>query len=111
MGQRRYLAARLAWFYTHGVWPVGEMDHINRNRDDNRLCNLRVVTRKENCKNSGVRGHNRLRLKHITKHHSGSVQLAIFDGKTALFRKNFRCLGLALKARADALAAIGGSHF
>ena len=28
-----------------------ELDHINHQRDDNRLENLRVVTRKQNCRN------------------------------------------------------------
>ena len=45
---RAYGAHRLAWLYVHGVWPVGEIDHINGVRDDNRICNLRVVTPQEN---------------------------------------------------------------
>ena len=39
-----YLVHRLAWLHFHGVWPVDQLDHINRCRDDNRLCNLREVT-------------------------------------------------------------------
>jgi hypothetical protein len=44
-------ASRLAWFYVHGEWPESQIDHINRIRDDNRLCNLRCVTHRENCLN------------------------------------------------------------
>ena len=55
---KRYLAHRLAWFYTHGVWPENEIDHINRNRQDNRLANLRCATSKENKRNTGVRSNN-----------------------------------------------------
>jgi len=40
---RRYRAHRLAWLWVHGEWPKGEIDHINGERDDNRLENLRDV--------------------------------------------------------------------
>lgn len=46
-----YLSHRLAWFYVYGEWPVGQIDHINGTRDDNRLCNLRVVTPQQNKQN------------------------------------------------------------
>jgi hypothetical protein len=48
---RLYRAHRLAWLYTHGVWPSDEIDHINGARDDNRLVNLREATRRQNSAN------------------------------------------------------------
>lgn len=42
---------RLAWLYAYGVWPDGEIDHINGIRSDNRLVNLRVVSRTGNVQN------------------------------------------------------------
>jgi hypothetical protein len=55
-------AHRLAWFYVHGEWPDGVIDHINRDKLDNRLANLRVVTISENRQNmskyrSNTSGH------------------------------------------------------
>jgi HNH endonuclease/AP2 domain len=49
-GRMRY-ASRLAWFYVHGVWPDGQVDHINGDHTDNRLSNLRVLTNAQNAQN------------------------------------------------------------
>jgi len=48
---RAYTAHRLAWLYVHGRWPDGEIDHINGQRDDNRIANLREVSRGQNMQN------------------------------------------------------------
>lgn len=47
----KYSAHRLAWFYMHGKWPVGEIDHINREHADNRISNLRDVPHMVNMTN------------------------------------------------------------
>lgn len=46
-----YATHRLAWFYVYGTWPVGVLDHINGDREDNRIANLRDVTQAENTQN------------------------------------------------------------
>lgn len=46
-----FLAHRLAWLYTYGAWPTRDIDHINGDRSDNRICNLREATRSENNQN------------------------------------------------------------
>lgn len=45
------MAHRAAWAIYHGVWPQGEIDHINGIRFDNRIQNLRDVSRSVNAKN------------------------------------------------------------
>jgi len=48
---RKYLAHRLAWFYIYSSWPT-EIDHINGNKKDNSLKNLREVSRRSNMRNN-----------------------------------------------------------
>ena len=55
---RLYPAHRLAWLYVYGVWPKDQIDHINRNRSDNRRANLREVTNKQNGQNASKRSDN-----------------------------------------------------
>ena len=45
---KRHYAHRLAWLWRYGEFPGGQIDHINHDRLDNRLNNLRVVTNQEN---------------------------------------------------------------
>ena len=49
---REYGSGHIAYAFMTGEWPSGEIDHINRNRLDNRWVNLRVV-------NDSVQSHNR----------------------------------------------------
>lgn len=48
---KSYLNHRLAWLYTYGAWPNGDIDHINGFRSDNRIGNLRDVARNINLQN------------------------------------------------------------
>lgn len=48
---RRYFAHRLAWLYVYGAWPSGTVDHINGDRSDNRIENLRDVAHYVNIQN------------------------------------------------------------
>jgi hypothetical protein len=44
-------AHRLAWLYVHGALPTKNIDHINQNPSDNRICNLREADQHENNQN------------------------------------------------------------
>lgn len=51
IGGRFLLAHRVIWAIVYDEWPPADIDHINGNRADNRLCNLRAVDRSTNAKN------------------------------------------------------------
>jgi len=50
--KKQFNAHRLAWYMTFGSIESGiEIDHINHNRSDNRIDNLRIVRQQDNQKN------------------------------------------------------------
>ncbi len=49
---KQYKAHRLVFAYFNDRFPTKEIDHINRNRTDNRIENLREVDRTENVRNT-----------------------------------------------------------
>ena len=56
---KKYAAHRLAWLYVYGKMPDGEIDHINHEKTDNRILNLRDSTREEQAQNMVQRKDNR----------------------------------------------------
>lgn len=61
INDRLYLAHRLIWLYVHGKFPSGEknqLDHIDGNKTNNRLENLRECSRTENARNQKMKSNN-----------------------------------------------------
>lgn len=56
---KQYRAHRLAWLYVHGEMPEHTIDHVNQNKLDNRIENLRMVTNAENHRNMGIQSNNK----------------------------------------------------
>ena len=71
--RKLYAAHRLVFLYVYGRFPEGEVDHLNRVRHDNRLCNLKEVSKAENQQNTPVRKDNILGLKGIHEYFSRGV--------------------------------------
>lgn len=51
---KKYWEHRLIWLLVHGEYPSDELDHINGMPSDNRLCNLRLALRGQNCFNTKI---------------------------------------------------------
>lgn len=57
-------AHRIAWAIYYGECAGGfEIDHINRDKSDNRICNLRLATRSQNSMNVAAQKNNSSKLK------------------------------------------------
>ena len=54
----RYYAHRLSWLWHYGEFPKGQIDHINHNRLDNRIDNLRAVSNQDNHRNETLSTNN-----------------------------------------------------
>jgi len=48
---KRYKAHRVIWLMTYGSWPKNDVDHIDHDTSNNRLSNLRDVTKRQNHRN------------------------------------------------------------
>lgn len=59
VNNKNYSAHRLAWMYVYGDLPTFDLDHINRNRADNRISNLRKSCDAENGQNKGIAKNNK----------------------------------------------------
>jgi len=60
-----YLAHRLAWLLVYGEPIPSELDHIDRNKLNNRIDNLREATRAQNIANAGARKNNTLGIRGV----------------------------------------------
>lgn len=60
---RTYYAHRVAWAIHYGEWPEDQIDHINCDRSDNRISNLRKASNTENARNKKLQRNNTSGLK------------------------------------------------
>ena len=101
---RDYYSHYIAWILEHGVAPDGEIDHINRIRDDNRPNNIRDVPHVQNQWNTKVNSRNKLGLKGLTMRTPQTYQVKITANNTRHFIGTFKTLCAAIKARRAAEA-------
>jgi hypothetical protein len=83
-----YLEHRVIWIYFNGLIPKNLfIDHINQNKNDNRIENLRLCTRSENQYNRGAYKNNTSGVKGVSYNKAlkkYSSQMRINDVKTHL---------------------------
>ena len=78
---RRYYAHRLAWLHVYGAWPAHRLDHINTDRMDNRIANLREATAAENPQNQRrAHSHNKAGLLGVSETPGGRYAASIKAG-------------------------------
>jgi len=95
-------AHQVAWLLFYGCWPNGDIDHINGRRDDNRIENLRVVSRKENCRNRKRSAKNRTGVNGVSEHLPGRWRAYIGTDTGNIYLGVFHSFEAAVAARKEA---------
>lgn len=68
VGNKQVLAHRVIWGIVYGEYPKEEIDHIDGNKDNNSLLNLRSVTKSQNQRNAGIRSDNKTGVSGVRWH-------------------------------------------
>lgn len=106
--RKSHLAHRVAWAIATGAWPPADIDHINRVRDDNRLCNIRPVSRSQNSTNRRSRAGKPDSLVGVFPGKAGRFRALICAGKKSRHLGTFDTPEEArtayLRAQADYIA-------
>lgn len=105
------VAHRLIWCFVFGEWvsyPQFEIDHVNGDRADNRIQNLRKCTKSMNQRNGSMRVNNKSGVIGVNWKSKQKVWVArIWDGPHHKFLGNFKELDEAKEARAKAERELG----
>lgn len=60
-------------------WPENEIDHIDGNKDNNRIDNLRSVTSKQNARNRKLKTGNRTGYSGVYTNKQGTWRVCMYD--------------------------------
>ena len=86
---KKYKCHTLAWCLYYGCWPVGQLDHINGLKTDNRKVNLREV-------NNGENQHNQHELRRNNTTGYTGVQ---YEADRNLYRTTLKINGTTYSSR------------
>lgn len=95
-----YKAHRVAWALHYGEWPKEQIDHINHDKADNRISNLRVVSQAENSRNKPAQKNNKSGCIGVSWYRNGNKWVAgIGAGKKRVSLGYFKNFDDAVAAR------------
>lgn len=99
---KMYLAHRLAWLYVHGVWPQYEIDHIDGDKSNNAIANLRDVEHEKNQQNQIG---SRFGVKRNRNRWSAYIQINKSQRYLGIFSTEQEASAAYMAAKADVLSS------
>ncbi len=94
-----YRAHRILYTIITGQPPSNEIDHINGDRTDNRISNLRSVTKTENMRNTRLQSRNNTGITGVSKTPQGKFDARITINSRAVHLGRYSTLAEATAAR------------
>lgn len=106
IGKKKYYAHRIAWAIHHGEWP-DVIDHVNHEKSDNRISNLRSVKFSENLLNRPPQKNSKVFVG-VHRHKECYRWVASIGHKgRPVYLGLYACIGKAIKARREAERDLG----
>lgn len=103
IGGSLFTAHRLGWTIHHGSPPTDQVDHINGDKADNRIANLRDVTASDNSRNQKMRATNTTGVMGVNWHPARRCWVSnIYADGRRWHLGYFRTFDEAVTARKDA---------
>ena len=99
--RRTLKAHHLVWYFTTGEWPTQPIDHIDGNRSNNSITNLRLTTREQNlCNRKPTK--NRILPKGVNKGYKNNYSAVITISGKRIYLGYFKTVEEAAQAYREA---------
>ena len=103
INNKQYKVHRLVWLYHYGSFPKNNIDHINGNRSDNRIENLRDVSYSDNSKNMTLDKRSKTGVTGVLESRSvGKYEVSIGVDGSLIHLGTFGNIEAAIEARKEA---------
>lgn len=107
---RPHAAHRVAWLLYYRQWPSRDIDHINGDKSDNRIANLRDTSKQDNMRNMRQAKNNTSGVTGVFWNKaSAKWQVGICVNSTTIYLGLFETFEAAVDARINAQTSFGFS--
>lgn len=108
VGGRTYSAHRLAWLFVHGRWPISELDHIDGDKQNNAIANLRECSRSQNIANAGARRNSNTGIRGVYLRKNGRFEVVLGKNGKPFYVGIFADIATAAVAAEQAARVLHG---